>query len=359
MKLVTVGILAVAILAQLGCSRQALVQTSMPPLSAEARARFAALSPAEAIQEAETKINSALQARLDFYSPQHFREAYGALTRARQLSADRQAPREAVFSQIVSMESALRRAEANRQKVESEMVEVFKLQQALDHANASQFKEHIYNKLMHRVEALISYIEAGNEGQFQADLPDLIAEMSAFETDTIVYNALNAAALALQEAEQVDAPEYAPKSFNKARYVYERAEKQIRAQPHNSKNVSRLGRAALVEAKHAFYVSQEVKALQEIKKDRMEQIVLEEEARLRQIAEILSIKQLHDRPVDDQASVLATTVYKLLKSGAITPQLSPAMEKKSSDQAAMAPIERNEQGFTVLSEEQIEEAVER
>ncbi len=358
MKLVTVGILAVAILAQLGCSRQAVVQTSVPPLSAEARARFAALSPAEAIQEAETKINSALQARLDFYSPQHFREAYGALTRAKQLSVDRQAPREAVFSQIVSMESALRRAEANRQKVESEMAEVFKLQQALDHANASQFKEHSYNKLMHRVEALISYIEAGNEEQFQADLPDLIAEMSAFETDTIVHNALNAAALALQEAEQVDAPEYAPKSFNKARYVYERAEKQIRAQPHNSENVSRLGRAALVEAKHSFYVAQRVKVLQEIKKDRMEQIVLEEEARLRRIAEILSLKQIHDRSVDDQAAMLAATIYKRLKRDGAAQLSMPSVDKKGLGGAETVPIERNAQGFAVLSEEQIEAAVE-
>ncbi len=354
-----VALLVAALASQFGCLSSTIKEVEIAPLSAEAQARFADLSPQAAISEGEERIKAAYIAELDLYSPQYLKRAEELLQAARQAHAKRDIGKEAVFVQILALERALERAEATKTAVLRQMAEVFELRRALDRIDAEHYKQRLYNKLMERIRLLISHIEAERDDKFRDNLPELVEDMRAFETDTIVHNALNTAALALEEADGVDADEYAPDSFAKAKLTYTRAEKRIRANPHDSETVQRLGRDALVEARHAFYVAKAVVVLQEVRKDEMERIVLAEESRLGRIAEVLSVRQIHDRSLDDQAAALVAAVTALLKSaqrpaaadgdGAAAEDEPSHLERESS--GGGGELEEIEPGFVDLSSE--------
>ncbi len=346
-RLPAVMLLAVVV-AQLGCMASTIKEVELPALSADAQARFATLSPEEAIADAEEKIRGAYVAEIDLYSPQYLKRAETALSQAKRAQRKR-VDNKAVFIQILALERALAQALVIKNTVRHRMAEVFKLRNALDHADAEHYKKRIYDNLIDRMEELVSYIETEQQKRFEAKLPILVEDMRAFEVDTIVHNSLNAAALALDEGEEIGADKYAPKSFSKARLVYQRAENLIRADPHEVEIVRRLGREALVEAKHAFYVAKAVMVLQEVKRDAMERVVLEEERRLGQIAEVLSLRHLHDRSLDDQAAALAAAVTTLLRS-ATAQQVAPVGDSETAKKGEME-LEESEPDFADLSDE--------
>ncbi len=336
-KLSTV-VLVAALVSQLGCMSSAIKEAELPPLSPEVQSRFAKLPPAAVIADAEAQIKAAYIAQLDFYSPQYLKRAEEALKAAKKEARSQKPGQRGELVYILALEAALARAAETKSAVLAQMSDVFKLREALDRVDAGHYKKRTYDKLMSRIQELISHIEAQRSDKFAAKLPVLIEDMTEFETHTIVHNALYPAALALEEAEDVDADDYAPRSFAKAELTYERAEKRIRANPHDASTVTRLGNEALVEARHAFYVSRAVAALQEVKRDKLERIVLDEEQRLGQIATVLSINPIYDRSLPDQALALVEAVADLVKS--VKAQQVPAATSDTSEGKLPAAEER-------------------
>ncbi len=342
--------MAAVVLLMAACSGAGLKEADLPPLDAEAEARFAATTPAEAVAALEKRMEAVEEVRLGDYAPAHMGRARQALEGARRALDDGKA--RVVFEWVVVAEKALDDAETTRKEVEQRLSGFFEMKAALIRARADRYRLHRFRKLMDRGSELIAMVEAGRAEEVKKRLPPLLADMTAFETDTIVHYALDPAAQALEEARQVEAAELAPHSYDKARLTYQRAEREIRANPHASEHVGRIADEALREARHAFFVARRVAQLEAMKRDHLEQIVLEEERRLGRVARALELGPIHDRSLDDQARTLVTTARQLKnRFDALAqrpgPRLpTPVMETLTRDQTT-------QEAFVDLPEEEL------
>jgi len=309
MKVTTKVVLAALIALQIGCS--GMGKTELPALSAEAQERFSGVSKDGALESADNKLKAAYEQEMSYFAPRSLKSAEKALGKARKLAGDKKSKDTAVFSQILAMEAALVKAENTKVAVLRELADVFALQDDLDSIHSKAYDKRRYAGLMSDIDDLIEYIEEGNSDKARSKLPKLTQKMLQFEVDTIVYNALNLAKIALADARDVDADDLAVKSYEKAEALYESAETFIRENSKQTQAVQRRGANALLEAKHAIYVAKMVKALQGIKPDKFEAIVLDEERRLDRVTQALEIDPIHDRSVTDQAQALADAVVRL------------------------------------------------
>ncbi|MFC1750131.1 hypothetical protein ACFL2V_15125 [Pseudomonadota bacterium] len=296
---------------QTGCSTSLVKEGAV--LSAATQARFADISPEDAVKTAEQNLNAAFDNEIAYYAPANTRKAQDALKEAQHLLEEKKASKDQIIQLVTIVEEAITAGSTNKAIVIDVLADSLSMKESLDDISAAEFSRRKYNKLANRLSGLISLIEKGDQEAALAKQPPLLEDMGKFEIEAIIHNALNPAYLALEDADDHNADDLAEVSFEKAEALYEHAKEFIHNNPRDKENVDRLAKESLVEALHAKYVAITVKILQKIPRDEMEPIVLAEESRLGYITKALEHSDIHDRALNDQALTLAKSVSALVE----------------------------------------------
>jgi len=331
-------VVAVAVVWLSGCA------TSGPKsqVTAEEVAKFASLSPEEAIKAGDASLVQARQDELPFYAPRHFRDAEKAMVDARGLMAKkgdvRQIPQLAALS-----DKSVNEGRGVKASVLVTLKDELRLKKALEQVQAPQIFSRDNEKVVERLSALIAAIEDGKGDKIAKDQQKLNADMVALEVRTIKYSALNPAERVLAEAKAKGAEKLAAVTFKEGGEVYQRADAFIQQNAHDQNGVEKAGKDALFAAKHALAMVEGVKALEPVVKASLEQVIIADEGRLLVIGKALGAADVRDRSLAEQAQSLAKSAAALVAATPAAPTVaSPALAPVAAPEkagAAPAPVQ--------------------
>lgn len=321
-----------------------------PQASAEEVAKFAALSPEEAIRLGGEGLAKAKQDELPLYAPRHFRDAEKAVADARGMLTKKGDARQ-IAQAVALSEKSLANAQAVKVKVLAALKDEFRLRQALEQVDAQKNFKRDYEGVSERLGDLIGAIEDGKGDKIAKDQQKLNADMTALEVRAIKYVALQPAEGVLAEAKTKSAEKLASVTFREANEVYQRADAFVQQNAHDKKGVERAGREALFAAKHALAVAEGVKALEPVVKASLERAITAEEGRLQQIGKALGAVDVRDRSLAEQVQALVKVAESLVAAAVpaapaekievtaptAPPALTTAVEPMPSAAPEMAP----------------------
>ncbi|MDH4099286.1 MAG: hypothetical protein OEV28_01770 [Nitrospirota bacterium] len=273
--------------------------------------RFAGISLEQAVADAEAKVAKAYENELNFYSPRNLGTAEDALTYVRKQMQEKP-QRDTFLVRILLIESSIGKGYAVKSAVKNQLAEVFSMRAALEEAKAPMYDKGRYDDVVGEIKDLIDYIERDRAERARGEIPALVAKMKTFETEAIKHHALNPAKLILSKASSQNAEEYAPRTLQEARTIYAQAEAYIMSNPHDKESVARLGSESLFAARHALYVAEAARDIQNMGTRASEDIVLDAERRLKRIAEALNHPDVRDRSLHDQTMALAGAAGQLV-----------------------------------------------
>jgi len=306
-------------------------------VTAEEVAKFASLSPEEAIKAGDASLAQARQDELPFYAPRHFRDAEKAMADARGLMAKkgdvRQIPQLAALS-----DKSVSEGRGVKAAVMVALKDELRLKKALEQVQAPQIFARDTEKIVERLSTLVAAIEDGKGEKIAKDQQKLNADMAALEVRTIKYSALNPAERVLADAKVKGAEKLAVVTFKEGNEVYQRADAFIQQNAHDQNGVEKAGREALFAAKHALAMVEGVKALEPVVKASLEQVIIADEGRLLIIGKALGAADVRDRSLAEQAQSLAKSAAALVSvaiPAAASPALAPAA---AAEKVVAAPV---------------------
>ena len=295
-------------------------------VSEEQRAKYDALSVADAIAALQQRVAAAKKANMSLLAPNYFLEASEALNEVQKSSTKK--PKNVLISEVAKGDALLDKGEAMMVIVQNRFAKEIELKGLLDKFNAAGIFPKEYEKLSGELSSLIEKVELEKADKIDKEKDELIKAMQALDIKTMQYTALHASDVINQDTKNRNGEKQAPATFAIALEAYKYAENRIAQTPHDEEAVQRAGEEALFAARHARYVSEQVVALQTQLKGSVESIVLQHEKHLLDIASGLGQKDLRDQSIDKQVAALAVAASQLIQAKEALAQPPPPAETK-------------------------------
>jgi len=141
------------------------------------------------------------------------------------------------------------------------------------------------------------HLEAGNVNRARQDAQTAENQYRAVELEAIKANYLNTARESLQQASALRADRNVPKTIAEARALVQQAEVLLQQDRYDTEEANQLSRQAAYKASHALYLNQKIVQLRDEKKP-LEDILLEAEEPIKQIAEAANLHVRFDKGFD-------------------------------------------------------------
>jgi hypothetical protein len=268
-------------------------------------AKYDVMTPEEVIVSYKSLLADAQAIEMPFYAPHYYQEANKALASAEQ-DFKKNKKKHRMVQYIAKGESILAKGKRIMVDVKKRLAKEFASKTILDKIGAKQIYPKDYESVIDDLSDLIEKIELDDAGKISKDQKELLTAMLALEVKTIKYNALHAADKIISKADDNDAEKFAPKTFSEAKTVYAQSSQRISKEPRNDAVVVESAAQAMFAAKHLEHVLHEVRGLEARYKKSPEALILEEELRLKKIADALAHDDVRDRSLNRQSETLAT-----------------------------------------------------
>lgn len=283
-------------------------------------ARYEAMKTQEAVQEVENIYESAATGELAFLAPKHVSEAQKALQEAKSTLAN-QGPRDKVILKVAVADAVLKNGDVVRRNMKNILKPELEIKQNLEKLDAEEVFTGEYGSLLERLRQVIDKIESGRINDADKHRAGLIDDMMKLEIRTVRYRHLNEAEELMKRVKNLGGAEIAPITYREALKVFSTAEKFIESNHRNTDGVERVAQEALFAARRAWYITEEVAALNHKVSRSLEQLVLDEEYRLYRVSRAISHEDVRDNPLEVQSEMLAKSIA--------------SMNRKAKDQAKL------------------------
>jgi OmpA-OmpF porin, OOP family len=140
-------------------------------------------------------------------------------------------------------------------------------------------------------------LEAGNVNRARQEAQTAESQYRAVELQAIKANYLNTARELLQQADAQRAGRNVPQTLEEAKSLVKKAETLLQQDRYDTDEANRLSRDAVYKARHALYLNQQIVRIGNEKKS-MEEILIEAEKPVKQIAEAANLTVRFDEGFD-------------------------------------------------------------
>lgn len=331
----TVG-LGLSLLLLAACANNKIANNESFALQAKERAATATMTPEQALMSATQKINQAQTQELNIYAPLHLRSAREALNEAQEAKNSGQ-PASLVLEKSFQAETLLEAAFAMKGRVKALLKPSLEHKQVLEQLGCPNTLPKDFNGVERKLQYLVKDIEGGFVEDAEKGQQDLLKYMTKVEINTLKKQHLTAAEVQLEKADDIDADEFAPQTFEVAEQTLEQSELYIEKHFRNREGVKKAGLDALYAAQHAYYLAQRAEKMVALKPADAEQQVIEFEALLERINTSVGVAQLSARDLNQQAQLLADAIHKMKTTKAYAVTTTPPLTIEQATPNAAEP----------------------
>lgn len=305
------------------------VSTNIKPTT-ENVAKYKGLSALEVVAALEKNVNMAEKTGMPFLAPNYFREARQVLSESKSALTGGMT-REVAVNNAAKGDAILEKGRSIMEIVKYRFSKELEFKDQLNEEKAPKLLPKEYATVIEELSRLITRVEREQPGNIDKDKLDLLRSMSALVIKTVQVGALRESETINEESRKNNAEKQAPLTYAEALRVYRNSMSKIAAGYRDKVLVRRLGEAALFTAHHAKYVNERVALLQTQLKISVssramknsgaqagtpadgkppsgevtvEQIVLQEEDRLRAISTALRLPDMRDQPLEKQVEAI-------------------------------------------------------
>lgn len=283
--------------------------------SAEKAAVSASMSPTEAIEKASLRIQQGQQDNLGFFSPLHMGEARDKLLKAQKANKKikEDTDRVAVIAMAIEVDKTLDAAYANKGKVQQQLAPSLERKAVVDELGALKLQPKKYQSVMKKLTVLIKELEGGFFDQVVKGQPKLLEAFAELEADSMRTLWLTDAIKMLDKAEDVDADDFAEKSYEKAEIAIKDTNDFIDEYYADRKGVEERSFAAYNLASQAYFIAIEVQKVFKANEEELEDYMLLIQKRFNTINENQQVANLSSYSFKQQAQLLGIELAKALK----------------------------------------------
>ncbi|CAA0103122.1 Uncharacterised protein [Zhongshania aliphaticivorans] len=338
-----------------GCMNTHVANKEQIEFRAQEQAGKSDATPEEAIAQAEKAYEAALVNDLGFYAPSHMEQAKVKLAEAVKISKKIALPEDrlAAISAAFAASKLIADAYENKNTALTQLSKVFDHQKVLLEINADAVHPKLYRKAVNKLEGLIRDIEGGLLAEVKDNEAKVLGYFAYVEVETMKATYLNKAIEKLDEAESIDAEDFAEVSYEKAEEAIDYASDFIENNYRDRENVKRLSHKAYTQAMRAYYIAEESAKIVEIDEEEAEQYILYVESLLQRINEEAGVSDIEAMPLREQSRSLAEA----FKAGAtsITTSAVESAVVPSQTSVPEAPIQENTPSLYVEFDEEVSE----
>ncbi len=305
------------------------VSTNIKPTT-ENVAKYKGLSALEVVAALEKNVNMAEKSGMPFLAPNYFREARQVLSESKSALTGGMT-RDVAVNNAAKGDAILEKGRSIMEIVKYRFSKELALKDQLNEEKAPKLLPTEYATVIEELSRLITKVEREQPGNIDKDKLDLLKSMSALVIKAVQVGALRESEAINEESRKSNAEKQAPLTYAEALRVYRDSLNRIAAGYRDKELVRRLGEAALFAANHAKNVNERVARLQTQLKISVpsrpmknssaqagtqadgktppgevtvEQVVLQEEDRLRAISSALRLPDMRDQPLEKQVEAI-------------------------------------------------------
>ena len=262
------------------------------------------------IHDATLALSEAANSGLAFYSPLHMEQAKDALEQAKKLNKPgaKSEKKEQAMVLAVSVGKLLDSGERNKEKVKSLLAKSLDHKAVLQELGTDKVLPKEYEHGMGLLDAAIREVAGGDIKKVEKRQTDVIAYFNKIEGDTLRVQWLSKAKLMMEKAKDVDADDFAEKSYEQAERAYETADDFIETSFRDREGVKAISATAYNQAAKAYYIAMEVQKVVDKKEKEVEQYMLSTQSLFDQINQDVNVNNLSSRSFADQARLLAERI---------------------------------------------------
>ena len=299
--LLRVPLLLTLFLSMTGCGS---APTTPPP-----QTYSATLNPAEAVAQAEQNLELAVSRNMDFFAPLNLKKARESIQSARQkLQSPSTESQQDALKSAIAAEDFLALAYQTKALVETHLKSALDHKAILDELNAKDALPDDYSDVVDELIDLIKMIEKDDLGDAIEDQPDVLAQMTLLEINTLLKQHMSKALEWLDKADDIDADDYAEITFQTAEETTKTSNSFIRSNFRDRDGVKRAGISALLASQRAYFVAQESKRIVDLDKEQAERHALEDYAMLSRAYKKATDRDLPPQELSTAAEALFNAV---------------------------------------------------
>lgn len=281
-------------------------------LEAQKDAAMADESAAKSIQRAQMNIELGKSEELAYYAPRHLAIAQKKLLKARDMHTSGD-PDGEVKPVAMASKKTLEAGLANKKTVIKTLRPALKHKEKLLEIKADKYYPENYQQITATIVELIDLIEDGKIAEAQLGQKALLPRMHANEVETIEFIQLQPIKDQLNNIKGKGGDSIAPSSWAVAQRSLLQAQAVISKTPRAKKQIFSVTHDAQRAADHANVITDFANELNDANSDNAEAIALKVERWLYRVSVALKHDDIRHRPFDEQASVLATEVEKVMR----------------------------------------------
>lgn len=291
------------------CSSNKLATTGVEDL-AKQQALKSDMTLGQAVADARKSMDKAVQDKLAFYTPLHFKNAQESLTYIEKLqngqaSEDDMSTELAIITTAFKTKEFLNSGYQAKALIEQVLADSLAHKQVLDELDSKKEYPKTYGQTVDELTDLFKLIEQNEVEKARKEEADLLADMTRLEINTLIKRNVTPAQLVLDKAEDNDADDYAEKTFEQAEQSIEQAIAFINKNYRQRTEVTQVGKGALVAAQRAFNIGQESQSMVKLNEEEAEQKALEIESLIKVVRTAMQVEDIEGLPIKEQAAELA------------------------------------------------------
>ncbi|GAA6133222.1 hypothetical protein NBRC116188_00110 [Oceaniserpentilla sp. 4NH20-0058] len=310
MNKLLIGICSISLLT--ACSSSAIKDTSLIEQAAINLVESGEQNVQGILDESRALQIQAQQADLYLYSPKHMKQAEDEMAKA-ESAFKQQEPDQEIIAHCLTAKVLFERGLALKPVVEQQLSASFEALDMLKAINAHALLADDFKDLENDRNELISLIEDGKTNDATQDQIGFLKDATELEIATLKISFLIPAEQALEKAEDVDADDYAAKTFETAEKEVEKLELLIETQYKDREAVGLASKSAVRNAQHATNIAKAAKPLIKLNPKTAEQHILFIESLLDRITSALNQDSVVHLPLRNQSIALAQKVETLNK----------------------------------------------
>lgn len=258
---------------------------------------------------------------LDIYAPNYMSEANSAMGQARALLRAGAEDKE-ILTFVYLADDNLRKAKQVKEKVKSELKEVFSQLDVLQRRGASSSYSREFGNLSYDAQELAAMLEKLNSKQamsnktkknFEHKKQKLLVELHKLEILVVKHNTLSELENVLEEVEALNGDDLAPITFETAVRALESAKNIIENDVNDSEAIKQAGLDCQFAVYHAYHVTRAVVDLNDMSGDEYEKHILKIEDAIEPIAKILRNQDIRNHALYEQSQLVLNSVRKLVR----------------------------------------------
>lgn len=261
--------------------------------------------------QTDDALKAANEARANVLAPKNYSDA-AKLYRAAEDKLRRGRSIESIKSDLDEAAQALRKAVDATRLANVTLTSAIQARDDADAANAESYAADEWVKAEQKFASAATRLEAGNVNSARTRADDAEALYRTAELAAIKANYLDETRRLISKAKETRVDRYAPKTLEKAESLLRQAEKALTENRYDTDEPRSLARQAKYEAKHAAYLAQQLKLVQD-RDFTLEEFALANEIPLVSIAGSLDLVAELDEGFEGPTSLIISRVEALQK----------------------------------------------